>query len=342
MNNLERLMATLQGEPVDRRLFTALFSLYGAGMIDVPLSRYYEDPALFAEGQDAAVEAFQPDILFGPFLMVLYGEIFGSEAKYFEANAPNLHRPAIGSAEEIGSLVPPDIDSHPRLVYLRECQRRLIETHGSDTPVAAIMLSPVDMPIMIMGLDKWMETVLFDEDGVRRMLDITVPVFSELANALFKDGVTTIVLPTAFLTPALASREIVERFASPVLKDVFAQSAGPLVVHHVGSPFLKNLDLFAELPNVVGFVLDSRDDLAAAREIIGPGPLLFSGPEGPTLNKRTHDQIEAQCAGMIEQRQGDSRFVLATTGADIAMDTPRETILALREAVLSEAGDEGC
>ncbi|MCU7937241.1 MAG: hypothetical protein KZQ99_20600 [Candidatus Thiodiazotropha sp. (ex Dulcina madagascariensis)] len=341
MNSIQRLMATLQGEPVDRRLFTVLFSLYGAGLINAPLPRYFENPALYASGQAAAMETFHPDILFGPFLMVLYGEIFGSAARYFDDNAPNLHRPAIASIDEIGALVQPDIDSHPRIVYLRESQRRLIEAHGSDTPVAAVMLSPVDMPIMIIGLDKWMETVLFDEDGVKRMLDVTIPLFFNLANALFKDGVTTIVLPTAFLTPALASREIVERFTSPVLKAVFAEAAGPLVMHHVGGPFLKNLDLFAGLPNVIGYVLDSRDDLSAAREVIGPESLLFSGPEGPTLNRQTHDQVQSECVSMLDERHGDSRFVLTSTGADIAMDTPKEAILAMRKAVELEChGDE--
>ncbi len=333
MNSKERVFATLQGKQVDRRPFTALLSLYGAGLTGCPLRQYYSDAAAYARGQTAVRETFEPDILFSPFSLVTLAEAFGGEAKYFDNYPPNLLRPAITSMSNIPHLSVPDIDSHPKIIYVRDSLRRIAETHGKESVTAAVLLSPLDLPLMIMGLDKWMETVLFDNDGVDRMLEITIPFFIQFANALLEDGADALVLPAAFLTPALATREILERFALPVMRDVFDKVRGPIVIHHVGSPFLKFLDLFAGLPNVVGFVLDHRDDLSEAREKAGPGMTIFGGPDGPNIGNVSPENIETQCRALLKARRKEPCFILGTTGADIPVDAPAENIHAMRKAV---------
>ena len=333
MNSKERVFATLQGKAVDQRPFTAMLSLYGAGLTRCPLREYYTDAAAYAHGQTAVRETFRPDILFSPFLLVALSEAFGGEVRYFDKQPPNLLYPAITSAKEIPRLPQPDIDAHPRIVYVRDGLRRVAESHGKEAAVAGILLSPVDLPLLIMGIDGWLETVLFDEDGVKRMLEITIPFFIHYANALFGDGADALVLPAAFLTPALATREMVERFTLPVLKDVFTKVRGPIVIHHVGGSFSKFLDLFAGLPNVVGFVLDHQDNLSSAREIIPPGVTLLGGPDGSNIGKYSPEEIEAHCTTFLNNRRGDPNFILSTSGGDVAIDTPWENIAAMRQAV---------
>ncbi len=339
MNSKERVFGTLQGEAVDRRSFTALLSLYGARLTQCPLQQYYADAAAYARGQMAVRETFQPDILFSPFLLVALAEAFGGEAKYFDNAPPNLLHPAITSVEDISRLAVPDIDAHPKLVYIREALRRLTESHGKEAVVAAVLLSPVDLPLMIMGLDEWMATVLFDEDGVKRILEVTIPFFLQYANGLLEDGADVLVLPAAFLTPSLVSQDIVERFTLPVLRDVFARVRGPIIIHHAGGPFLKFLNLFSGLPNVVGFVLDSQDELSVAREKAGPDVTLFGGLDGPNIGKGSPEEIKAQCMVLLQDRQKDPRFVLSTSGPDVALDTPQENILAMRHAVETFQGE---
>lgn len=340
MNSKERVLGVLQGNTVDRRPFTALLSLYGARLIRCPLEKYYKDAAAYARGQTAVRETFQPDILFSPFLLAVFAEAFGGEAKYFDNAPPNLLRPAITSKEEILGLSVPDIDSHPRIVYVRDSLRRVVETHGKDVVVAGSLLSPIDLPLMIMGLDKWMEIVLFDQDGVKRMLEITIPFFLQYANALLKDGADLLVLPAAFLTPSLVSQEIVERFTLPILHDIFTKVRGPMIIHHVGGSFLKFLDLFTGLPNVKGFVLDHQDNLSVAREKVGPGVTLLGGLDGPNIGKILPGEVEERCTYLLRDRQKDPSFILCTTGADVAYDTPLANINAMRKAVESFQVDQ--
>ena len=333
MNSRERVFATIQGRTVDRRPFSVMLSMYGARLTGCPLSQYYTDPSAYARGQAAVREIFQPDFLFSPFICVAEGEAFGSKAKYFTDQPPNLMQPAIRSIEEISNLTLPDVDSHPRLVYIREALRLLKASYSEDVTVASILLSPVDLPLMIMGIEGWLETVLFDDDGVKRMLDVTIPFFFKWASALVSEDADFLVMPAAFLNPSIVTQEIVEKFALPVLRKVFSEVLCPIVIHHAGSQFVKFLGTFLGLPNVVGFVLDYRDNFSAARKKIGQNFILMGGLDGPNIGKLSPEELEKRCMTLLENSRDDSRFILGTSGPDIAFDTPPENIHAIRRAV---------
>ena len=333
MNSKERVFGALQGKPLDRPPFTAMLSLYGARLTRCPLKEYYTHAAAYAAGQTAVLETFHPDILFSPFSLVALTEAFGGQVKYFDNQPPNLLRPAIASAEDIPDLDLPDIDTHPRLIYVREGLRQVAQSHGKKTVITGILLSPVDLPLLIMGIEGWLETVLFDEVGKKKMLDITIPFFIQYANALLNDGADALALPAAFLTPAVSNREIITEFAIPVLKEVFAEIKGPIILHHVGSPFLKFLDLFKGLPNVTAYALDHKDNLLLARETVDPGLTLLAGPDGPNIGKGTPREIENQCMTFLKDRKDDPHFILSTSGGDVGFNTPPDNIHAMRNAV---------
>ncbi len=340
MNGRERVFAALAGEAVDRRPFTAMLSLYGARLTRCHLPRYYSVADAYLEGQGAVLHAFQPDILFSSFALVAMAEAFGSRVRYFDNQAPNLLEPAAVTPENLCRLSVPDINSHPRLLYIRETIRGLKERYGRDVAVIGILLSPVDFPILLMGVEKWLETVLFDPAGTQRVLDVTTPFFIRFANAMLQDGADALALPLAFLTPAIVTRNMAESFTLPVLREAFQSVNGPILLHHVGGPFLKFLDLFCELPQVVGVVMGVDDDLNEARRIVGPGKTLICGPHGPTLDKKTPDQITRDCENILNRQISEPCFMIATTGADVAFNTPVSHILAIQSSVEQFPYDE--
>lgn len=335
MNSLERIMATLAGQPLDRRAIAPVLSLYGARLTDCPLDRYYTDPVAYAAGQSAVWKTFQPDILFSPFDFSAIGAAFGSELHFFADQAPNVCRPAIHSLAEWDKLSHPDPDSHSRILSFREAVRLMAAEHGSRIPIAAVLPAPVDLPALIMGMEPWLEAVLFDPIGARRVMDEIIPFFVRLANALLADGAAFIVLPCAFASPAIVTRDIVATFARPVLEAALSQLRGPVILHHIGAPLLPHLDLLTGLPAAVAFALDHREDLDRARQAVGPDPVLLGGPCGPDLARIDSATVERECLAVLDNRRHDSRFILFTSGADIPLNTPQENIHALRRAVES-------
>ena len=335
MNSIQRLTATLEGRQPDRRAISLTLSLYGAQLTRCDLSSYYTNPAAYARGQTAVREAFRPDILFGPFVLPFEGEAFGSQCRFFADQPPNLSRPATVSADELGQLQLPDVDSHPRLLYIRESIQLLAAQHGREVPIAAIALSPVDLPIMIMGMEGWLQTLLFDEAGTQRMLAITVPHFVRWVNCLLAAGASLIVLPVAFANPAIITRQIAERVTIPIMRRAFQEVRGALVLHHTGAPINAFLDLLHDLPNVAAVCVDGNDDLTQARAKVGSQMVLIGNISGLSLVKKSLREVKESCLSVLRDRRDDPRFVLGTSAADIDMGTPPENIQAFRDVAES-------
>jgi uroporphyrinogen decarboxylase len=333
MNGRERIRRLAAGEPTDRRPFGAILSLYGAGLTGCPLERYYNDAEEYARGQDAVRQTIGPDFLTGPFLLAGFGEAFGSTLFYADNYVPNLLRPAIRSAEGIPGLKAPDLDAHPRILFFRDSIRRMAAAHGKDALILGIVLSPLDLPLVIMGIDAWLLTVLTDAEGTRRMLDLTTPFFVRLCAALRDDGADAIVMPMTFFTRDIATGRMVRDFAMPALREALRQVKGPVVFHHTGSTFLEHLDLLDTLPGAWGFTLDVHDDIADARRRVRKEAVLFAGFDGPTLHTLQPAEIRARCLELLWKMRNDGAFVPAATGTDVDLRTPVDRLLAIRRAL---------
>jgi uroporphyrinogen decarboxylase len=335
MNSMERIQATLAGKPLDRRAIAPVLGLYGARLTNCPLERYYTDPASYAAGQSAVRETFQPDVLCAPLAFASIGAAFGGELVFLDTLPPNLRRPAVQSVGQWDSLAPPDPDSHPKLLYFRDSILRMAAEHRGEVPIAMVIPIPADIPELVMGLESWLETVLFDPAGARRVMDKVIPFYVRLVNGFFAAGASFVVMPCGFASPAIVTREIVANFTRPILAKVLAQLSGPVVLHNVGAPILAHLDLLTGLPSVAAYIVDQRDDLAQARRVIGPDSVLFGGLDCANVGRMTADEVEEKCRTILEERRHDARFVLGTSGPDVAWGTPPENIHAMRKAAES-------
>lgn len=333
MTSAERVMATVQGLPVDRRAFTATLSLYGARLTGCPLPTYYTDAGAYADGQAAVWDEFGPDVLITPFLAAALAEALGSETRYFQSHPPNLRRPVLRGADEIGSLAVPDVDAHPRLVYLRECVRRMRSIGGGTVPIAAVLIGPTDLAPLCMGAEAWLDALVFRPDVARAVLDVLCPLFVRLANAMLADGAALVISTGAFATPPTVAPRFAEITTLPALRACLPEVRGPVLLHHGGAPLLPALPLVRDLPQVVGYVAGESDDLCDMRDAIGPGRLLVGGIDGPSLPARTPTEVREQCQRAVESRVGDPCFLLGTGAADVPLDTPEANVHAIAEAV---------
>lgn len=341
MNALERCMATVRGEPTDRRFVSLTLSLYGAGLTDCPLRRYYTEAEAYVQGQTAVMETFAPDILFSPFALTAEAQAFGMEVQFHEQQPPALRRPSVDSAQAFLDIPLPSVTEHPRLIYIRQAVQALSQAFGAQVPVAVFALSPMDLPALVLGVDKWLETLLFAGDLAQAILEMTSRFFGTWVAALFQDGATLVVSPAVFSNPAVITPELLSAIAKPCLDRAFAQVDGPLLLHHGGNLMGDFLSAYQDLPHVIGFGIDHRDDYALARKNAGPDKVIMTGLSGPTLDRRSPDEIEQAVARLLESTAGDSHMAFMTTGADIPLTTPPENIRAITRAVENMAQQDG-
>lgn len=333
MNSLERVFAAVTAKPADRRAVLLTLSLYGARLTGCPLREFYNDASSYAEGQFAVKERFGTDVLVTPFVLTSIAEAFGSEIKYYQQSPPNMTKPAAPSYEAFSKIDMRSVSGHPRINYLLDAAEKLASARGKDTAIAAVFLSPVDIAPLAMGIEAWLETVLFDETAAKKILESMTEFFIETANAFLARGAHFIALPAVFCNPMIVTRKIVEEIALPSMKEAFSRLKGPVVLHHAGAPMVEFIDALTGLPGVIGFALDQTDSLDKARATVGPSKVLLGNIDGPTLNKRTPEQIFARCLSVLKGRAGDPHFILASSGADIPFGTPEENIETIIRAV---------
>lgn len=335
MNRIERITATLEGKPLDRRGFIPVLSLYGARLTRCPLEQYYSDPAAYTAGQVAVNETFKPDMLFGPFAFALIGAAFGSEIKFSKAQPPNIRRPGMDSFDQWEQIPDPDPDTNPYLLYFRESIRLMAARFQGETPIAACLPAPVDIPALVLGMEGWMDLLLFNPKGAQRLLAGVNQFFVKLANCLFAQGAMVAFLPCGYASPAVLMRDPVETLIRPALEQALGQLIGPAVLHHCGAPLLDHLDILTGLPSTMGFALSYEEGLKSARQMLGPDPALLSGPHGPSLVEMDPDQVETLCRSILEERDRakDKRFILVTLGADVPYNTPPENLHAMKKAL---------
>jgi uroporphyrinogen decarboxylase len=340
MNSLERILAALQDQPADRPAFFMNASLFGARLTGAALDDHYTRADVYAEGQMAVRETFSPDLLISPFFVPAIGEAFGSPWKARPRQAPNVVEFVARSAEDMLKIPLPDVDSHPRLLYLRETIRILSKKYAGEVPIFGVLVSPSDIPPLVIGLEAWIDALLFQPDVAQALLDRLTPFFVDLGKAMLSDGATGLALTANLANGFIVTDAVAETSTLPALKKALAELPGPVIFHHGGCPLVDQLARFKGLPNVVAYFIDVGEDLGAARRALGPGPIVMGNLNGPGLIDLRPEEIQALCDRALAQRGDDRQFILSTCSADIQLDTPPECLAAITEAVYRAGGVE--
>lgn len=332
MNSAERVMAAIKGEPTDRVPVTAVLCMYGARLIGCELKEYYTNPEKYELGQIAVVEKFGPDILLSPLCVANEAKAFGCEIKYFEKNPPNISKRAIASYKEIKSLKFPDIEKNPHLLYVRETVRRISKKYHGHIPLAAVWMDPLDMLANAIGPETFMELMIFHRSEFDEVMEQMIEFCINYGNALLLDGADILINFASLCNTAMITREMAENIAKPILEKTYSKINGGILFHHGGAGIASFIDVYKTLPNILGFVIDSRDNLLNGREAAGENLIIAGNIEGPTMDIRSPEQITIICNKMLASMETDRHFILCSSAADVPYSTAEENIHALIRA----------
>lgn len=341
MNSYQRVMGTLMGQPVDRLPVFAVLGAYGAKLTGVDLRRLYSDAATYTAGQQAVQTTFGFDLVMTPFIYTAISEAFGGETAWSDSQAPNMKRPGIRSATELLVRPLPDPRQSAPLSLALEATRRLAGLYKEQVPVIAVLPGPGILPSLMIGLEQWIETVLFEEELSRKILEHTVPFFVSWANALLAAGADCLVVTEGTATAEIAPRALfAERFL-PCLTAAFSQINGPKVLHHTGGRIIQNLDLISGLAGLVGVAVGSRDDLTEARRLLGPDLNLIGNLDNLSFPELSADQIAEKSRACLQEAAPAGHFILSNSGADIPLTTPSGNLRAMLSAAADYSAETG-
>jgi len=332
MNAYERVMNTLQAKPVDRVPVFAVLGAYGGKLTGADLRTLYSDAEAYVAGQRAVQEAFGFDLVLAPFDYSAIAEAFGSEVAWFSDQAPNLKRPSVNSAAAALALPLPNPQHTARLPFIVESTGQLSAIYRERVPVFAAVPGPVALPALILGLEAWLEILLFDEAAAQGLLEFTGDFFATWANTLLEAGATALIVTEGMAAAEISQRSLFAERMLPHLRTVFARVRGPMVFHHTGGRINPILDLLPCLPGLAGVVISSKDDLAEARQRLGPGLLLLGNLDNLLFPSTSAEEIHEGSLACLRVAAPAGPFILANSGADIPFSTPPENLRAMISA----------
>lgn len=330
MNSIERVFASVTGATPDRTPVSLTASLYGAALLKCPLNEYYRKPQLFAEGQSLVAEHCNTDIIFSPFAFSLFAEACGATISFTDKAAPVVKKYIPYTPGERISFDVAKLISHPASLYILDSISELAKTVGKQKVVAAINISPCDLPAMVFGIDKWLHTLLFHKSEAIQIIENLSDYFIEMSRRMYQSGAHLIATSLNFTNPQIVTPPI-SAYVIPLLTEIFMKVEGVKVIHHGGPDFGDAIKNYVHLNGTVGFVISPRDKIKGIRPLIGDKTIL-GNIDGPFICKHTKEAVYKKCEQILKDNEGNTRFILSSSNADISYDTPLENILAVSRA----------
>jgi len=340
INSYERVMNTLQGLPTDRVPVFAVLGAYGGKLTQTDLKTLYSDAEAYVSGQQAVRDLLGFDMILATFDYSAIAEAFGGEVAWFDNQAPNMKRPAASEPAAVAALKLPDPRRTARLPVILAATRQLASMYRGSVPVFAAVPGPGALPALVLGLETWMETVLFDEDNARRILERTGRFFLDWTNALCDAGATGLVVTESVASVEISTRDLFEKVFLPHLYGLFGQINAPLVFHHGGGRIRHVLDLLPGLPGLAGVVVGSRDDLGAARSALGDELTLIGNLDNLSLPAVSAAEIRGRSLACLKTAAPAGRYILSHSAADVPLGTPLENMQAMLRAAGEYAAKE--
>jgi len=328
-----KVMNALQGKPNSRVPFGMLLSLYGKNYVKESIDTYYANPEVYFKGQTQIIHKFNPDIISTPFVLAYDGKVFGSELKHFKNSPPQIRKPACNDYRDINKIKTPDL-TNPCQQYILETANLLSSKYKNDKLIAGLMLSNIDMPALIMGIEGWLDTLLFHEENANELLKKTTDYFVAFANEMFRRGIDVLVIPNMFSNPSIITNAIMDNITLEFLINGLRKVNGPVIIHHGGARLGHFLQYYTNLPNVIGFAIDSSDDFHSSRKRIG-NKLLLGNIDIKIISNKTPAIIERHTRSILEEQKQDRNYIFYNANADIMLETPEENIMAVCNTINS-------
>jgi len=341
MNSYERVMNTIGGLPADRVPVLAVLGIYGGRLIRADPKTIFTDSGKYAESQDAVQKTFGIDMILAPFEFTSIAEAFGGEIAWFADQAPNLRKPAAASIQEALKLPLPDPAVAGRLPVVLESIALLSARYKGSVPLFAPLPGPGALPVLMMGMEAWMDALLFDFPSALALLVHTENFCADWGNALLAAGADGLIFVESMASAEVMPRAMFESRLLPAIKKVLARYRGPLMFHHGGGGINHIIDLVPGLPNVVGALIGSKDGIEEARKRVGPDFLLAGNLDNLGFAAAGSSELYAQGLSCLGKGARRGHFMLANSGADIPLATAPETIQAMMNASRLFSGTGG-
>ncbi len=308
-----------------------MFALYNSG---TDFRSLMDDPVRMAQVNiDIQKMTGMPIVYVGSGYNNFYAAALGGKIKFREIGAPDLEKPLITTADDLGRLNIDDLARDTLVQTVWEATRRTAEAIGDEAIVTATAWGPLTLASQIFGVEQTMRAIYKRPDEVHRVVDFATEVILAFYEPLIADGTIEMVSladPTA--SGDLVSRQHFREFALPPIQklaDSFHQRGVRSLLHVCGNTTDKLDLLVATRCDCVS--IDAKVDIGTAKEAFA-GKCCLAGNVAPVriLLQGTPEEVEEECNKVLDAAAPGGGFVLMP-GCDISPTVPLENVKVFME-----------
>ncbi len=337
MNGYQRIVATLEGQPVDRLALMPITMMFAADQIGVPYGRYAQDHRVLVDGQMATAERFGLDFVSVISDPAREAADCGATVHYYDDQPPAIDEMAALLADKsvLGRLKVPDPLGGGRMHDRVQAARLLREKAGGDLLVEGWIEGPCAEAADLRGINRLMLDFFDDPAFVQELFEFIVDMEVRFAKAQIEAGADLIGVGDA--AASLIGPRFYDEFVWPYEKRLVdaIHAMGSRVRLHICGNINRILSSVGKLGcDIVD--LDYMVPVEKAREAMGPDQVLLGNihPVAVVCNgtpEAVRDAL-AEC-----HRQGGTRYIVSA-GCEVPRQTPRENMEAMCEYARSHTG----
>ena len=312
-----------------RKMIVPLVGAPGARLTGTTLKQNLTDASVQIESLTRLYERLQPDAML-PFMdLTIEAEALGLEINSPEDDNPSIKSHPVKTREDfeiiknnwrgISGKMPLYVD------IIKSMSDRLPKT----VKKFAYVIGPITLVSELMGVAEAAEATVEQPDFIADMLDFSVEVIGDYANALFDAGADAMCVlePTAVLLSPRSYKKNSQRPFKALVKKV---NNRPLILHVCGDTkyILKGMCD----SGTVGLSLDTPMNFPELAKTV-PENIDLIGNIDPVaiILEATPEEVEKVTIEFIKNMKGIDNFILST-GCDIPLDTPMENLDAFMRA----------
>ena len=328
MTSRERVLAHIEGRPVDRLPLMPITMMFACAQTGARYREYCTDYRVLVEGQIRTAEAFGFDYVNTMSDPAREAADCGARVEYFDNQPVALVEDyaLLADKTKLASLKVPDPLGGGRMHNSLHGLALYKERVGKDKMIEGWIEGPVAEGADLRGINTLMLDFFDDPAFVRDLFAFVVEMELRFAREQLKAGADVIGVGDA--AASLVGPEIYEEFVWPYEKKLVdgIHAMGGKVRLHICGNIRRILEGVGKLGcDVVD--LDSMVPMSEARQKMGPNAILL-GNLNPVTVLRNGDPAGVSAAIAECHRQAGPRFIVGA-GCEVPRDTPPDNLRAL-------------
>jgi len=332
MKGIELIKKAMKLEEVERIPWVPFVGAHAGSLLGLTATQYLQSADKIVEGVNKAIELYNPDGIPVAFDLQIEAEALGCKLAWADDNPPAVVSHPLMEGLNVEDLKVP-CSCKGRISLVMEATQRLREQHP-DIALYGLITGPFTLALHLLGTDIFMQ-MMMEPDKTHQLMRFTTDVAKMMAGNYIESGADVV----AIVDPMTSQIDPMsfETFVTPYVTEIndFIREADALSSFFVCGNAIQNIEVMCQTrPDNIS--IDENIPLDFVRDAALKHNVSFGGNIKLTVVLLMGDEDASRRDALECMDIGGKKGFILAPGCDLAMDTPKENLIAVSELVHDE------